>query len=128
MVILCERIQPILLTPSDPDHHQHIYAETNEKRFSGEASVYRADVFARAVQRSRRARAGRTREIRRLSLLGRTDSTGVTLWSRRDSRFAVPQYCKACEHLPPDTLVDGENHRARCKRAHLLQRALASPS
>lgn len=38
------------------------------------------------------------------------DSTGVTLWSRRANRFTdqFPTIAKACEHLPPDTLLDGE--------------------
>jgi bifunctional non-homologous end joining protein LigD len=42
-------------------------------------------------------------------LAGR-DSTGVTLWSRRAKRFTdqFPTIAKACEHLPPDTLLDGE--------------------
>jgi bifunctional non-homologous end joining protein LigD len=36
------------------------------------------------------------------------DSTGVTLWSRRGNRFTdqFPTIAKACEHLPPDTLLD----------------------
>jgi ATP-dependent DNA ligase len=42
-------------------------------------------------------------------LAGR-DSTGVTLWSRRGNRFTdqFPVVAGACEHLPPDTLLDGE--------------------
>ena len=38
------------------------------------------------------------------------DSTGVTLGSRRANRFTdqFPTVAKACEHLPPDTLLDGE--------------------
>jgi bifunctional non-homologous end joining protein LigD len=42
-------------------------------------------------------------------LAGR-DSTGVTLWSRRANRFTdqFPTIANACEHLPPDTLLDGE--------------------
>jgi ATP-dependent DNA ligase len=42
-------------------------------------------------------------------LAGR-DSTGVSLWSRRGNRFTdqFPTVAKACEHLPPDTLLDGE--------------------
>jgi bifunctional non-homologous end joining protein LigD len=42
-------------------------------------------------------------------LAGR-DSTGVTLWSRRANRFTdqFPTVAEACEHLPPDTLLDGE--------------------
>ncbi len=38
------------------------------------------------------------------------DSTGVTLWSRRANRFTdqFPTIAQACEHLPPDTLLDGE--------------------
>jgi DNA ligase D-like protein (predicted ligase) len=42
-------------------------------------------------------------------LAGR-DSTGVTLWSRRGNRFTdqFPTVTEACEHLPPDTLLDGE--------------------
>ena len=42
-------------------------------------------------------------------LAGR-DSTGVTLWSRRESLFTkqFPDIARACERLPPNTLVDGE--------------------
>jgi DNA ligase D-like protein (predicted ligase) len=42
-------------------------------------------------------------------LAGR-DSTGVTLWSRRGNLFTkqFPQIARACERLPPNTLVDGE--------------------
>jgi bifunctional non-homologous end joining protein LigD len=42
-------------------------------------------------------------------LAGR-DSTGVTLWSRRESLFTkqFPEIACACERLPPNTLVDGE--------------------
>ena len=42
-------------------------------------------------------------------LAGR-DSTGVTLWSRRENLFTkqFPQIARACERLPPNTLVDGE--------------------
>ena len=38
------------------------------------------------------------------------DSTGATLWSRRGNRFTdqFPTIANACEHLPPDTLLDGE--------------------
>jgi DNA ligase D-like protein (predicted ligase) len=42
-------------------------------------------------------------------LAGR-DSTGVTLWSRRENLFTkqFPQTAQACERLPTGTLVDGE--------------------
>ena len=42
-------------------------------------------------------------------LAGR-DSTRVTLWSRRENLFTTqfPHIARACERLPPDTLVDGE--------------------
>src|SRR4030095_5404086 len=42
-------------------------------------------------------------------LAGR-DSTGVTLWSRRENLFTKqsPQIAQACERLPPNTLLDGE--------------------
>jgi bifunctional non-homologous end joining protein LigD len=42
-------------------------------------------------------------------LAGR-DSTGVTLWSRRGNLFTrdFHQIARACEHLPPDALLDGE--------------------
>ena len=42
-------------------------------------------------------------------LAGR-DSTGVTLWSARGNIFTdqFPQLADAGEHLPPDTLLDGE--------------------
>ena len=42
-------------------------------------------------------------------LAGR-DSTGVTLWSRRENLFTkqFPHIAHACERLPPNTLVDGE--------------------
>ena len=38
------------------------------------------------------------------------DSTGVTLWSRRENHFTrqFPHIAQACERLPPNTLVDGE--------------------
>ena len=38
------------------------------------------------------------------------DSTGVTLWSRRANRLTdqFPTIAQACEHLPVDTLLDGE--------------------
>ena len=43
------------------------------------------------------------------ALAGR-DSTGVTLWSRRANIFTdhFPHLANACEHLPADTLLDGE--------------------
>ena len=42
-------------------------------------------------------------------LAGR-DSGRVTLWSRRENLFTkqFPQMARACERLPPNTLVDGE--------------------
>jgi DNA ligase D-like protein (predicted ligase) len=42
-------------------------------------------------------------------LAGR-DSTGVTLWSRRENLFTkqFPDIAQACERLPPNTLLDGE--------------------
>jgi DNA ligase D-like protein (predicted ligase) len=42
-------------------------------------------------------------------LAGR-DSTRVTLWSRRENLFTnqFPDIARACEQLPPNTLVDGE--------------------
>jgi bifunctional non-homologous end joining protein LigD len=42
-------------------------------------------------------------------LAGR-DSKGVTLWSRRGNLFTrqFPNIARACERLPPGTLVDGE--------------------
>src|SRR4029453_18166633 len=42
-------------------------------------------------------------------LAGR-DTKGVTLWSRRENLFTkqFPQIAKACERLPPTTLLDGE--------------------
>jgi ATP-dependent DNA ligase len=42
-------------------------------------------------------------------LAGR-DETGVTLWSRRGNFFTkqFPQIARACERLPPNTLLDGE--------------------
>jgi ATP-dependent DNA ligase len=35
---------------------------------------------------------------------------GVTLWSRRGTLFTArfPEVARACEKLPPDTLLDGE--------------------
>ena len=38
------------------------------------------------------------------------DSTGVTLWSRRESLLTkqFPRIARACERLPPNTLLDGE--------------------
>jgi DNA ligase D-like protein (predicted ligase) len=42
-------------------------------------------------------------------LAGR-DAKGVTLWSRRENLFTnqFPHIARACERLPPNTLVDGE--------------------
>jgi bifunctional non-homologous end joining protein LigD len=42
-------------------------------------------------------------------LAGR-NTTGVTLWSRRENLFTkqFPQIARACERLPPNTLIDGE--------------------
>ena len=42
--------------------------------------------------------------------LAGSDSTGVTLWSKRGNIFTdrFPQLADACEHLPSDTLLDGE--------------------
>jgi bifunctional non-homologous end joining protein LigD len=42
-------------------------------------------------------------------LAGR-DESGVTLWSRKENLFTTqfPQIVRACEGLPPDTLLDGE--------------------
>jgi bifunctional non-homologous end joining protein LigD len=42
-------------------------------------------------------------------LAGR-DSKGVTFWSRRGNLFTkqFPHIARACEELPPGTLVDGE--------------------
>jgi DNA ligase D-like protein (predicted ligase) len=42
-------------------------------------------------------------------LVGR-DKDGVTLWSRRGNLFTsqFPHIARACEQLPPDTLLDGE--------------------
>lgn len=38
------------------------------------------------------------------------DKAGVTLWSRRGKLFTqrFPEIARACEKLPPDTLIDGE--------------------
>lgn len=38
------------------------------------------------------------------------DKAGVTLWSRRGNLFTrrFPDIARACEKLPPDTLIDGE--------------------
>jgi len=42
--------------------------------------------------------------------LARKDGAGVTLWSRRGNDFTAqfPNIAKACEQLPPRTLIDGE--------------------
>ena len=42
--------------------------------------------------------------------LASRDSTGVTLWSRRGNLFTkqFPHIARACERLPPGTVVDGE--------------------
>src|SRR5262245_64581592 len=39
-----------------------------------------------------------------------TDSTGVTLWSRRENLLTkqFPHIARACEQLPHNTLIDGE--------------------
>lgn len=38
------------------------------------------------------------------------DATGVTLWSRRENLLTkqFPHIARACERLPPNTLLDGE--------------------
>jgi bifunctional non-homologous end joining protein LigD len=42
--------------------------------------------------------------------LAARNSSGVTLWSRRGNLFTAqfPHIARACERLPPETLVDGE--------------------
>src|SRR5688572_27337359 len=42
--------------------------------------------------------------------LARRDANGVTLWSRRSNDLTAqfPAIAKACEQLPPRTLLDGE--------------------
>jgi bifunctional non-homologous end joining protein LigD len=88
----------------------HTYAETQQNRFSGKAPVCRT-YDARAVQQLPEGKDW-VYEVKcdGYRCLAGKDSTGVTLWSRRGNRFTdqFPTIAKACEHLPPDTLLDGE--------------------
>jgi ATP-dependent DNA ligase len=84
--------------------------KTNKNRFSGAALVCRANVCMRSTAVTRGQ--GRLYEVKfdGYRCLAGKDSSGVTLWSRRANRFTdqLPTIAKACEHLPPDTLLDGE--------------------
>jgi ATP-dependent DNA ligase len=58
-----------------------------------------------------RVRTGSTRfKFDGYRCLSGRDSTSVSLWSRRGNQFTdqFPTVAEACEHLPPDTLLDGE--------------------
>jgi ATP-dependent DNA ligase len=59
---------------------------------------------------SQRARTGYEVKFDSYRCLAGRDSTGFTLWSRRANRFTdqFPTVVAACEHLAPDTLLDGE--------------------
>ena len=68
-------------------------------------------MYARAVQQlPLRARIGYRSEVDRYRCLAGRDPTGITLWSRRGNLFndQFPTVAEACEHLPPDTLLDAE--------------------
>ena len=62
------------------------------------------------------------------------DATAVTLWSRRGNDFTeqFPKIAKACERLPPRTLLDGEvvaiDENGRISFNLLLHLSLASTS
>jgi bifunctional non-homologous end joining protein LigD len=78
---------------------------------SPERLLFVEPMYARTVQRLPEDDAW-TYEVKfdgYRALAGR-DSTGVTLWSRHGNIFTdqFPQLADACEHLPPDTLLDGE--------------------
>jgi ATP-dependent DNA ligase len=78
---------------------------------SAEALQFVEPMYARSVQHLPETDAW-TYEVKfdgYRALAGR-DSTGVRLWSRRGNVFTdqFPHLAKACEHLPPDTLLDGE--------------------
>jgi hypothetical protein len=59
---------------------------------------------------SQKARTGYEVKFDSYRCLAGRDSTGFTLWSRRANRFTdqFPTVVAACEHLAPDTLLDGE--------------------
>jgi ATP-dependent DNA ligase len=78
---------------------------------SAERPQFVEPMYARTVQRLPEDNAW-TYEVKfdgYRALAGR-DSTGVTLWSRRGNIFTdqFPQVGTACEHLPPDTVPNGE--------------------
>jgi ATP-dependent DNA ligase len=78
---------------------------------SAERLSFVEPMYARTVQRLPEGDAW-TYEVKfdGYRALAGSDSTGVTLWSRHGNVFTdqFPQLADACEHLPPDTLLDGE--------------------
>jgi bifunctional non-homologous end joining protein LigD len=81
------------------------------KAASAERLQFVEPMYARAVQHLPEGE-GWSYEVKfdgYRALAGR-DSTGVTLWSRRGNVFTdqFPHLAKAFEHLPADTLLDGE--------------------
>ena len=59
----------------------------------------------------------------RYRCLAGQDLAGVTLWSRRANHFTdqFPTIADAYEHLPPDTLLDGEIIALDQNGRHLVQ-------
>src|SRR6266498_1099516 len=78
-----DRIQPSFIEP--------MYAEAVGKLPDGDAWTYEAKLDGYRCLAAKR-------------------SNGVVLWSRRGNGFTsrFPEIARACEKLPPDTLVDGE--------------------
>jgi ATP-dependent DNA ligase len=83
----------------------------NPKHLAGNAPVRRAQCTLSSVQQLPEGKDW-LYEVKfdGYRCLAGKDSTGVTLWSRRGNRFTEQflTIAKACEHLPPDTLLDGE--------------------
>ena len=89
---------------------QHV--KKHRERISSEERLQFVEpMYARAIQQLPEGDAW-TYELKfdGYRCLAAKDSTGVTLWSRRANRFTdqFPTIADACEHLLPDTLLDGE--------------------
>ena len=78
-----ERVNPTFIEP--------MYAEAVRTLPDGELWTYEAKLDGYRCLAARR-------------------SSGVVLWSRRGNGFSdrFPQIARACDKLPPDTLIDGE--------------------
>jgi ATP-dependent DNA ligase len=80
---IAERIQPSFIEP--------MYAEAVRELPDGDDWTYEAKLDGYRCLAAKR-------------------SNGVVLWSRRGNGFTArfPEIARACEKLPPDTLIDGE--------------------